>query len=187
MVIYKIKGGLFMALIKCPECGKEISNLSEHCIYCGYPLKANNDSTELYDVIYLGFPNNNIKYKNQIKLCACLMRLLNISLKEAKNIIDNPSSCIFSSIPKEKADWVVATIKPFICNVEIKKSIENIESEKSSILDKYMCNKESTIICPKCGSNQISTGKRGFSLLSGFIGSNKTVNHCSKCGHSWTP
>lgn len=28
-----------MALIKCPECGKEISDKAESCIYCGYPLK----------------------------------------------------------------------------------------------------------------------------------------------------
>ena len=28
-----------MAIINCPECGKEISDKSETCIYCGYPLK----------------------------------------------------------------------------------------------------------------------------------------------------
>lgn len=28
-----------MALIKCPECGREISDKSHHCIYCGYPLE----------------------------------------------------------------------------------------------------------------------------------------------------
>lgn len=27
-----------MALIKCPECGKEISNKAKCCIHCGYPL-----------------------------------------------------------------------------------------------------------------------------------------------------
>lgn len=27
-----------MALIKCPECGREISNKSKTCIHCGYPL-----------------------------------------------------------------------------------------------------------------------------------------------------
>lgn len=27
-----------MALIVCPECGKEISDKSEVCIHCGYPL-----------------------------------------------------------------------------------------------------------------------------------------------------
>lgn len=27
-----------MALIKCPECGKDISNKADACIHCGYPL-----------------------------------------------------------------------------------------------------------------------------------------------------
>lgn len=29
-----------MALIKCTECGKEISDKAEKCIHCGYPIKA---------------------------------------------------------------------------------------------------------------------------------------------------
>ena len=45
-----------MALIKCPECGKEISNQAQACIYCGYPLKnvmENNDSVNIFDdVVY---------------------------------------------------------------------------------------------------------------------------------------
>ncbi len=28
-----------MSLIKCPECGKDVSNLAEKCIHCGYPLQ----------------------------------------------------------------------------------------------------------------------------------------------------
>lgn len=28
-----------MALINCPECSKEISDVSSACIHCGYPLK----------------------------------------------------------------------------------------------------------------------------------------------------
>ena len=38
-----------MALIKCPECGKEISNQAQACIHCGYPIKsvlADNGSTD---------------------------------------------------------------------------------------------------------------------------------------------
>ena len=27
-----------MALIKCPECGKEVSDKAAQCIHCGYPL-----------------------------------------------------------------------------------------------------------------------------------------------------
>ena len=41
--------------------------------------------------------------------------------------------------------------------------------------------------CPKCGSTNITTGQRGFSLLTGFWGSNKTVNRCANCGHMWKP
>ena len=29
-----------MALIKCPECGKEISDKSPACIHCGFPLES---------------------------------------------------------------------------------------------------------------------------------------------------
>lgn len=32
-----------MALINCPECGKEVSDSSEECIYCGYPIKSQNN------------------------------------------------------------------------------------------------------------------------------------------------
>ena len=41
--------------------------------------------------------------------------------------------------------------------------------------------------CPKCGSTEITAGQKGYSLLTGFLGSNKTVNRCANCGHSWKP
>lgn len=34
-----------MALIKCPECGKEISSFAVVCIYCGYPIADMNKVT----------------------------------------------------------------------------------------------------------------------------------------------
>ena len=33
------EGGVDKALIKCPECGKEISDAAESCPNCGYPIK----------------------------------------------------------------------------------------------------------------------------------------------------
>lgn len=41
--------------------------------------------------------------------------------------------------------------------------------------------------CPKCGSTAITAGQRGYSLLTGFLGSNKTVCRCANCGHTWKP
>ena len=41
-----------MALIQCPECGKEISDKARACIHCGYPLNAYeaNETTKLYQL-----------------------------------------------------------------------------------------------------------------------------------------
>lgn len=35
-----------MALIKCPECGKEVSTVADTCPHCGYPIKNNKQVKE---------------------------------------------------------------------------------------------------------------------------------------------
>ncbi len=40
-----------MALIKCPECGKEVSDQAPACIYCGYPLNTEQQQTSPADQI----------------------------------------------------------------------------------------------------------------------------------------
>lgn len=175
-----------MALIICPECGHKISDKSNQCIHCGFPL--NNTENLLYNVIFLGFPDFNTKRNNQVKLIACLKQILNIgNLNDTKYIIDHPPYTLIKSTTKEKADWIIATLEPFKCNLKIEVSNEKEESSASSSIDKYMNSKELTVICPRCGSNQITTVKRGFSLLTGFIGANKTENHCKNCGYHWLP
>lgn len=46
---------------------------------------------------------------------------------------------------------------------------------------------ENKVKCPRCGSTNIVTGQRGFSILTGFIGSSKTMNRCASCGYKWSP
>ena len=61
---------------------------------------------------------------------------------------------------------------------------------------------EDLISCPRCGSTQLTANKKGFGLgkaaagglllgpvglLGGFLGSNKVVITCLKCGHQWKP
>jgi predicted nucleic-acid-binding Zn-ribbon protein len=43
------------------------------------------------------------------------------------------------------------------------------------------------IKCPKCGSTQIHSGKRGWKLTTGFLGSSSIVMTCLKCGHKFKP
>jgi DNA-directed RNA polymerase subunit M/transcription elongation factor TFIIS len=45
----------------------------------------------------------------------------------------------------------------------------------------------SMVRCPRCGSANITAGQRGYSLLTGFVGSGSTVNRCANCGHKWKP
>ncbi len=60
----------------------------------------------------------------------------------------------------------------------------------------------SEVLCPKCGSDQITANKKGFSgkqavagavltggvgLLAGTIGSNKVRITCLSCGHQFKP
>ncbi len=44
-----------------------------------------------------------------------------------------------------------------------------------------------TVKCPRCGSANVTAGQRGFSLLTGFVGSGRTVNRCANCGYKWKP
>ena len=46
---------------------------------------------------------------------------------------------------------------------------------------------EPQLRCPKCGSTNISTINRGYSLVTGFIGSGSARNVCQNCGYKWKP
>lgn len=39
-----------MALIKCPECGKQISDQAESCPNCGYPIHGSKDLKEVVEI-----------------------------------------------------------------------------------------------------------------------------------------
>jgi tellurium resistance protein TerD len=72
--------------------------------------------------------------------------------------------------------------------------------EENERLDKLGLNEDDLIRCPKCGSTQITSGNKGFSvgkavvgdivagpvgLVAGAIGSKKTIITCLNCGHEW--
>lgn len=151
-----------MALIKCPECGKQISDKSEKCIHCGYPMLTNTvcvidnipfDLSEIKArVLESDINNSEIKEKIALELA---LKVRKISKYGALKIID---------IIKETGD--------------IPKTFDASYMRREA---------HPPVRCPKCGSTQITTGARGYSIVSGFWGSNKTVNRCAKCGHTWKP
>lgn len=46
---------------------------------------------------------------------------------------------------------------------------------------------DEAVKCPKCGSTQVHAEKRGWSAMTGFIGSGKIVLTCLKCGNKFKP
>lgn len=154
-----------MALIKCPECGKEISDKSDKCIHCGFPLKETKNKIcvingKEYDLSFiLDFYKDHPDGK--VKLIGTFRRMTNCGLKDAKDVID--------------------------------KILETNEIPKVLILQQQESSKpkeDNRPKCPTCGSTniqKISGTKRWFStglfgLASSDIGKSMV---CKKCGYKW--
>lgn len=149
-----------MALIRCPECHKEISDKSEKCIHCGFPI-----GEELNEI--------------------CLINGESFNLLEYKNIILNSNLSADDIVEIEtKLFYQVQTITIF----ESHELLENIKNNKK-IPRIFNSHHVSALLprCPHCGSTSISTGARGVNWTLGLIGASKTVNRCANCGHTWTP
>ena len=71
-----------MALIKCPECGKEISDKASACIHCGYPLSLLNNEKEKSTTLE---KQNNIEVKEDQKEYS--FKIINCNESNAKMII----------------------------------------------------------------------------------------------------
>lgn len=179
LVIFQLSGILnvvvrILSLILCPECNKKISDKANSCPNCGYPM---NDEKETRDITYSIVLNN--YGVNRLETIKCVRRITGLDLKPAMNIVDNSPIVIICDISLDKAE-------------SIKREFDYIGSEttikKYDISDKEKSEPKCNVLhCPHCGSTSVTTGQRGFSLFSGFLGSNKTVNRCGSCGWTWEP
>lgn len=144
-----------MSLIKCPECGKEISNKSKQCIYCGFPID-----------------NPNICILNGIK-------------QDLSFLVDGSCDSLDAIIKINKLTGsCYETAYEIVDKIQQEKKIPTVLNIKTK--DEYI-KQQTTPRCPKCGSTAITAGQRGYSLLTGFIGSGKTMNRCANCGYKWEP
>lgn len=144
-------------LIKCPECGKEISDKSEQCIHCGYPLHQTKQNICIV---------NGKEYD--------LSFLLDDSLKDIEKLVMfvQLTDCYFVACDDAITQIIKTKIMPPYINC-----ITNRERQSQS----------NQPHCPRCGSTAISTVNRGFSIVTGFIGSGSPRNVCQKCGYKWKP
>lgn len=181
-----------LSILKCTECGHDVSSFAEKCPNCGCPVsvmlktQASSESKK-YDVVLES-------YASTPEERAMLMRFIKessggaLSLTDAQNMLRNLPQAVIVGVDRETADDVVSKIRELNCSAVVKEHVNTqkqtpIQSVKSS----HLFTKDGPVKCPRCGSTAVTTTSRGYSLIWGFAGSNKTVNRCGKCGHTWKP
>jgi len=243
-----------MALIKCPDCGKEISDKAASCIHCGCPIHSAKDSS-IKQIVVPSFRESSNKSLTNIT-----MSVMNIGFSEAFSFLYQERPVVYTgsdeaiinsivsqyaaagievkveqesiscgtgssrriiligkydkSISKEvefttilphieigevgkylylDGEKVVADgVSPNYANIlstKLQQSGFNVRIEASSKELIYDTPSKSSgkIACPQCGSLEYTSGTRGYSIITGFIGSGKTMLTCLHCGHRWKP
>ena len=146
----------------CPRCGNLYCYTikEQHkCKFCGYEsmLQTEYDGDQLKDILLVKSPSQMKEFKNALRY------------KYAIN-----SSVFNKEYYKKLQDY------------EYEESIKNNDEEEERQWKKTQEDKLK-LHCPKCNSTNITTGQRGYSLFSGFLGTSQTVNRCGNCGYKLTP
>ena len=165
-----------MALIKCPECGKEISDKASACIHCGFPLVTTSQSTSQQQKTTITMPK--INFKAPMKMFSQNGTTVSIECGNC-NKVYSFNKKYFSQI-EEGFCLSNAAIICQNCNngISANTRIEGRERNYSN---------SKVPQCPKCGSTSLATINRGYSFIWGFLGSGKPMNVCQKCGHRFKP
>lgn len=174
-----------MALIKCPECNREISDMATCCVHCGFPVSNRDDairSTNKYKVKKNCCSIDGIEYDlSDVAEALISPHGLNLDNKEDVEILARVQKILRERVPCLNLLSVTVLTEEILDKQAIPKTFD---------ANKYIFEpkKEDNLVhCPRCDSTQIVTGQRGYSMMWGFLGSNKTMNRCAKCGHKWEP
>lgn len=147
-----------MALIKCPECGNEISDKAKHCIHCGFPLE------EL------------LQEKETIKHNVICINEKEFDLTNVIELMDKDLSKALELIREMSRGLNRAEGK------QLRKSID------AAMKNKSQNNSNITVKCPYCHSKdtfKISNFTRAAALyVLGTVGSVEASKqwHCNNCG-----
>lgn len=206
-----------MIRMKCPHCGRKESMQDKsgyyRCPYCGKKIDYNGNAIveptayEQRVMIcptcgFIALSDGYDPENPQMKCQKCNNDMINT--KMTGYIYGEACvSCRQKEIDQKLRESFVTNNSKF--NSE--KYNENIQNEKEKELNrmietgktreqekaeydqrqKEIALSRNKIHCPNCNSTNVTTGQRGYSFLTGFLGSNKTVNRCGNCGYKWEP
>lgn len=186
-----------MALIKCQECGREISDKAASCPGCGCPVEIEfRVSAKIFSefdiVVDDIIEKYNLTPENQKKRVQAIRELrerTNVDLKTAMDAIDvKVTGSTYAQKQEEK-------------NTEIKKSKQELKERRKENWDRF-CNTfggGKVARCPKCHSTSISyqdkisvgravvggTVAGGTGAVLGGLTGKKGYAVCLNCGKRW--
>lgn len=172
-----------MALITCPECGKQISDKAPVCIHCGYPMQEQPTAAPTVPTSKkVAIPSFKEPSQQKIPAIKVVREITGMGLAEAKEFVEQsaPYIIVKDGLSQNQANLIAQKFQAVGVNAEIYDSAAPVSFVNPSKDKDIIC-------CPQCGSTEYHAGARGFSLLTGFVGSGKTVLTCLKCGHRWKP
>lgn len=170
-----------MALMNCPECNHQISDKAVSCPNCGFPLSNCSASIQKGDASTYAIVFDKINGQ-KIEVIKRVESAVGIDVTNAKELVDNFPSILKRNVPADEANRIKREIEKTGASIVLVPYDPNMSDE--DVLKPY---RSDSICCPRCSSTNVVIGQRGFSVLTGFLGSNKTVNRCGKCDYSWEP
>lgn len=165
-----------MALIKCPDCGKDVSDRARACIHCGCPIAEESNIASIMNnmCVINGREYDLTEFKDRILMCDENPEENSVQLMyDISKAIDGMSIFGAASLTKQ----ILAT-------GEVPRTFD-ASAYAIKFKDELVDNNVPR--CPRCNSTSITTGARGYSIISGWFGSGSTVNRCANCGHRWRP
>lgn len=180
-----------MALIKCPECGKEVSNRAVACPYCGMPFA---ETEEPVLSKYVCLKCGEKLPENVLSCPKCGMRVPDYNkldramlyCPECEGLNEMGSfSCVHCGRKYKVAEMTSCLMRP-----------DREEKQQQAILTEGKVNNQAR--CPRCGAISLSPNKKGYGVgkavvgtalfgvlpgvLIGGMGRNKIEVTCLKCG-----
>lgn len=182
-----------MALIKCPECGGQVSDKAPACIHCGYPLQNKvNDVWNGRDVSKINEFLNNLNGDDLhlfVMFCEYIDDLSkpgsDPTKRNLKNQVPNPQYSKFYEFMGELAfNYNLTNHNTGKFLLEYLRS-KNYASPAPVPVQTTTAS-QNVVRCPRCGSTSVTTEEQGYGFF-GWIGASQKKNLCQKCGHKWWP
>lgn len=181
-----------MSTIKCSHCSSEYSDSLKYCPYCSESTATSKSKYRL-----------NRFQERQHKLI-CASKIVSDAVIAAVIVIILLGVIVLLSVITSEAiviTLIIASLMlvPAAVIIVTFKAIDLIKNKKKTkILAQFY--KDNTSICPSCGSQHISFGRKGYDWNYAYWGdvfgikgsqylagmnSRQVIAHCNRCGRSW--